>query len=322
MRGLSRQRRRLPSSNDSHSKKSFWTLSRVLIIIAIVAWILTIFILYRQRRWQGPEQRAVLVVQSVPDTVRLPLRLVVLKPGEKIYILNISPEQKIATPFKYGTYTSDALVGLTQMEEMEWSYLEYLIALEFGVAVEGIIWTDSPVTSRSELSALSLQAVLNRKSNTMPWWDRLTLWHRVQQTPSYQVESVDLGQYLISDTKLLDTTRYDRWAELYLQDSTIRGSGYSVAVQNGSGIEGYAGRVGRMLGLMGYDLRSIDTVGTSTLSEVIWSQSNRNEWESTRLQTLFSSFSQRIDPNTVEQARSRAVVRLGTDQTILFQPHH
>lgn len=320
MRGLSRQRRRLPASDDSPSKKGFWTLPRVLIAIAVLAWFLTIFILFRQRKWEGAEQRAVLLIQSVPGEVRQPLSIVVLKPGEKIYLLQVSPQQKIETPFNYGIYTSDALAGLTQLENLDWEYLEYTVALEFGVALDGVIWTDTPVTNRSELSSLSLQALLNRKANTLAWWDRMTLWRRVQQAPSYQVESIDLQQYLISGSQLLDTTRYDRWAELYLQDSTLRASGYSVAVQNGSGIEGYAGRVGRMLGLMGYDLRSIDTVGTSTISELLWAQEPKNEWASKRLGAILETFTQRVDANTAEQARSQAVVRLGTDQAILFRP--
>ncbi len=317
---LFRRTRRVPARSASATvSSSFWTLSRVFFIIVILAWALTIFILFRQRQWKGEEQRGVVIVQSVPDEVRQPLTLVILKPDQKVFLLPIPPEQKIETPFNYGVYTSDALGGLTQLEDLKWEFLLSTLSLEFGVGLDGIIWTDSPVTTLGDLRAVGLQAMLNRKATTLPWWDRMTLWRKLQQMPSYQIETEEIARYLQTETQMLDTNRYDRWAEFSLQDARIRESGFSVSVQNGSGIEGYAGRVGRMLGLMGYDLRSVETVGTNTISELLWAQDPGNGWSQRRLRELLPVFSSRTDSGTTEQARSQAVIRLGTDQVTLFQ---
>jgi len=290
------------------------------VAIALVAWVLTIFILFRQREWSGNQQRGIIVIESRPGEVRQPLTLVIMKPDNKVLLMPIPAQQKIETPFNYGTYSSDALVGLTQLEELDWEYLEYTLALEFGVALDGIVWSDTPVRSLGDLRSLGLQALLNRKANTLAWWDRATLWRWLQEVPSYQLETVDMSNYLIGDTNMLDTTRYDRWAELYLQDSAIRANGFSISVQNGSGIEGYASRVGRMVGLMGYDLRSIDTVGTSTISELLWAETlQRDNWSAQRLQSVLAPFRARVDQGANEQSRSQAIIRLGTDQATLFQ---
>lgn len=312
--------RRRSSAVPESSSRSFWTLSRVFLAIALLAWVLTIFILFRQSEWSGKQQRGVILIESRPDEVRQPLTLVIMKPDNKVFVMPIPAQQKIETPFNYGTYSSDALVGLTQLEQLDWEYLEYTLALEFGVALDGIIWTDTPASSVGELRSLGLQAVLNRKASTVSWWDRMTWWRWLQQVPTYQLETLDMSNYLIGDTNMLDTTRYDRWAELYLQDPDIRGNGFSVSVQNGSGIEGYASRVGRMVGLMGYDLRSIDTVGTSTISELLWAETlQRDNWSAQRLQEVLEPFRARVDQGANEQARSQAIIRLGTDQSTLFQ---
>jgi len=312
--------RRRSSAAPQPATGSFWTLSRVLVAIALVAWVLTIFILFRQREWSGNQQRGIIVIESRPDEVRQPVTLVIMKPDNKVLLMPIPAQQKIETPFNYGTYSSDALVGLTQLEELDWEYLEYTLALEFGVSLDGIVWTDTPVSSLGDLRSLGLQAMLNRRASTLSWWDRMTWWRWLQQVPSYQLETVNLSSYLVSETNMLDTTRYDRWAELYLQDPDIRGNGFSVSVQNGSGIEGYASRVGRMVGLMGYDLRSIDTVGTSTISELLWAEDLQSDnWSAQRLQSVLAPFRARVDQGANEQARSQAIIRLGTDQATLFQ---
>lgn len=283
-------------------------------IVFCLSLFLTIFILFRQRRWVGNHQRAVLVVHEGIDEVRQPLSIVVLKPDKKVQVLPIPPQQVIETPLDYGHYNSDALVGLTQLEHLRWDFLTYTVSLEYGVSIDGIIWTkQTELTQLSQVRKLALLALFNQRPNSLAFWDRLRLWQSLQQVPSYQFTLVDVSTYLDETTHQLDQTRYDRWAELYLQDAEIRGSDYSLVVQNATSVNGYATRVGRMLSLMGYYVRGLETVEEDS-GTTLFIEKGKSSWPSDHLQHFFDALPLKRDNNLTTEKRTNAVLRLGNDQ--------
>jgi len=137
----------------------------------------------------------------------------------------------------------------------------------------------------------------------------------LQQVPAYQFELVDVAQYLDEATHRLDQARYDRWAELYLQDAEVRGSDYSLVVQNATSVNGYATRVGRMLGLMGYYVRGVETVEDGNVDTSLFTQKeSAGTWPDNRLKTFFSALPQKRDDSLTQEKRTNAVLRLGDDQ--------
>lgn len=283
-------------------------------LVFFLSLVLAIFILFRQRRWEGNHQRAVLVVHQGQDEVRQALTIVVLKPEKKVQVLPIPARQVIETPLDYGSFNSDALVGLTQLEKLQWEFLTYTLSLEFGVGIDGIIWTkDEQINQLSQLKKLSIMSILNQRPTTMAFWDRLKLGQSLQRVPSYQFELVDVNIYLDESTNRLDKTRYDRWAELYLQDAEIRGSDFSLVVQNATSVNGYATRVGRMLGLMGYYVRGLETVEEDADTTLYITKGNL-VWPGDRLRNFFAALPQKRDDELPQEKRTNAVLRLGNDQ--------
>ncbi len=310
-----RRRRQPRGSTPAENQQSVW---RVFGLIFFLSTVLTGFLLFRERQWRGDHQRAVLVVHQVKDEVRQPLSLVVVKTENKVQVLPLPPQQVIQTPLDYGNYTSDALVGLTQLENLRWEFLTYAISLEYGVAIDGIVWTqEAELSSLSKVRKLAFFALVNNQPSTMVFWDRFKWWGWLQRVPSYQFELVDIHQYL-TDANRLDEPRYDRWAELYLQDASIRGSDYSLVVQNGTGVDGYAHRIGRMLGLMGFYVRGLETIDGLERSAVLL-EKGTTPWSGQRLESVFSFFTTKRDQALVEEKRTNAVLRVGSDQAQYFK---
>lgn len=301
-----------------HDEANFTGVWRMFGLVFLLSSLLTIFILWRQRQWRGDHQRAIVVVHQLEDEIRHPLSLVVFRPEDKVQILELPPHQLVETPLEYGTYTTDALVGFTQLEDLQWEYLQYTLSLEYGVALDGIVWsTQSELSQIDHVRRMALLSLINQCPSTLAFWDRMKMWLWAQRIPTYQLESTDLNQYLKDDNRL-DQTRYDRWAELYLQDVAIRSSDFSVAVHNGTSINGYAKRVARMLNLMGYYVRNVETVDAEDTSR-IWHDGNISSWPAQRLRNVTSVFSWKKDKQRVEEVRSEVLWLLGTDQRELFK---
>lgn len=315
--GKTTQRRSRSVNQDNWG--SVW---RVFIIVFLLSVLLTIFILFRQRQWRGQEQRSVIVAHlpEQENQVRQKLSVILFRPGEEIHVLQIPARLKIETPLEYGIYESDALVGLTQLEDLKWDYLRYSISLELGVAIDDVVWTSqSEITKINQLRRLAFWAFLNQRDSTMSLWDRGKMWWWSVRLPSYQLESTDLSKYLTS-TDELNEDSYDRWAQLYLQDSQIRASDFSVVVRNGSGINNYASRVARFLTLTGYYVRSVETVDQQEDQEetALFLQSRPDSWPAWRLLSLVDEFPWYKDKQLTQDNRAQAVWVIGTNERQLF----
>lgn len=304
------------NKRDDNSSQPIWRVFGLVIGLSIL---LATFLLFSQRQWKSDQLRSVVIIHSLGDEVRQPLTLVVVRPENKVQVIAIPPDQVIETPFGYGSYNSDALAGLTQLEHLKWSFMAYSLSLEYGAGIDGFIWAENnqSITQLGQIKGLVSRSLISQRPTTLVFWDRLTLWLKLQRVPAYQLEVVNIKPYLDKTNNRLDQSRYDRWAELYLQDQHIRESDYSVIVQNGSGIDGYAQRVGRMLRLIGYYVRGLETIETSQNSEIITDQTTG--WPLQRLESIMTVFSKRKDRQLLQEKRSNAIIRLGENQKDLLK---
>jgi hypothetical protein len=288
-------------------------------LTALLSLFLVVFLLYRQREWTLRGQRALVIVHEQKEGVRQKLTLVVVDPLQQdLRILPLPPQQYVITALtRYGAYQTDALAGLTLLENLDWRFLEQSLAREYGVVLDGVVWTDQQsITSQSDVRTLSWSGVLNQSKTTLAYWDRWTWWRLVGSVPQYQVELAPLQDWVDGDGRLRDTA-YESWAETKIQDEQVRQSGLTVVVQNGSEAQGEANRVARMLRLIGYAVRNIDTIDRQTNTKIVLG-SRREEkpeiaWAVTRLRDLYPHAEVIEDESAVQKARSDVLLILGQD---------
>ena len=264
-----------------------------------------------QRKWRGVGQRGVVIVHNSVDEVKKPLTLAVIEPSSgSLTLLPLGPEKSVSTALEHGLYPTQALVGLGQLEKLDWSFLLTTLSLEYGVVLDGVIWSsESQVVSVADVRDAAWTALRPGAQTTLPFWDRISFWLLAQRISDYRVNT-DFDPEWSSDI-------FDRWAGKELQDPQIRGSGLTLAIQNGSGIPGLATRFSRSLKLMGYDVRSVETVDTRKTSELVLGDVGKKNttqlWAQNRLRALFSELSVRNNPDLLTDTRSDGVVIFGTD---------
>jgi hypothetical protein len=258
------------------------------------------------------------------DVVRKPLTLITIDSlNNKVVMAPLPAAQRLPVALTYGSYTVDALVGLTQLEKLRWDFLRLSLSLELGVAVDDIIWTkQTTVTTLGQLQGLAAASLWRPPYTTMTFWDRFTLWRQLMLIPSYQVETVKMADYLQADSTL-DAAAWDRAQPRWWLDRTVRQSGLSIVVQNGSGVSGYANRLSRALGLMGFAIRQVENIPdepkTIILTKDRSSWNSAQQWAWSRLTTLLAPFPVRTDAAAADAQRVDMVIRLGKDQSRLFR---
>jgi hypothetical protein len=289
-------------------------------LTALLSLFLVVFLLYRQRDWTLRGQRALVIVHEQQEGVRQNLTLVVADPLQSdLRILPLPPEQYVVTALsRYGAYQTDALAGLTLLENLDWDFLQQSLAREYGVVVDGVVWTDQAnVTTQAEVRRLSWSGVFNQSATTLSYWDRWTWWRLVGSVPSYQVEIAPMKDWIDEEGRLRDTP-YEAWAETKIQDEQIRQSGLTVVVQNGTQLQGEANRVARMLRLIGYAVRNIDTVEKQESTKIVLGASREEQpeiaWALARLRDLYPRAEVVVDDAAVQKARSDIVLIMGQNQ--------
>lgn len=279
-----------------------------------------------QRRWKLAGQRAVLIVHDSVDEVRKPLSLAVVRPtSDELTLISIPPNQSINTLKNDVAYSSDALVGFTQLEGYSWQYLQYVAGLEYGVIIDGIVWSQQAPDqiTLDSVRKLAQQSLFRQTPTTLAYWDRFMWWRSLSQIPNYEVEQASEMQQFLTEEQALDTTKYQKQFFSQVQDVAIRNSGWSVAILNGSGIQGYASRVASALEMMGYEVRSVDTIESTEHSALVFAPQRADsfieeQWAQQRLRDFFHPFERREDEELTRRRRSNAVIILGTDQSTLW----
>ncbi len=272
---------------------------------------MAVFILFMQRRWRSAGQRAIIIVHDTVDEVRKPLTIVVLDPNApRLTILPLPPEKPILPLLNYGSYPSQGLVGLTQLEDLRWEFLTGSLALEYGAAVDGIIWSrQTKLLSRGELRSLIWQTIANRASTTLAYWDRWQLLAMVEAIPDYKLD--------LSWSAEASADDQEKWASRTIQDNQIRQSGIAVAVQNAAGIPGLATRFARMARIMGFDVRNIENGETQVKSQLLYKpeliENAAGQWALQRLEMATGYLNSKPDSNITQRLRSDLVIILGTD---------
>ncbi len=313
---------RLPAfaRRPSRGHEKGLTLWQSFFFTVLVSLFLVVFLLYRQREWEQRGQRAVLVVHEQEQGVRQRLTLVVADPIQSdIHILPLPEKQYVVTAIaRYGAYQTDALAGLTLLEGLDWEFLEQSLSREYGVVIDGIFWThESEIKSDAGVRGLAWQGILNRVNTTLSYWDRWTWWRLVRSVPSYQVELAKTEDWVDAEGRLR-TLAYESWAEKKIQDEQIRQSGIAVVVQNGSQIQGEANRVARMLRIVGYAVRNIDTIDPQENTKIVLSQTREEKseiaWAVSRLKELYPQATVEENTEVAQRARADIVLVIGKNQ--------
>lgn len=317
-------RPRLPASprspRDSRGSTRFGLVQSFGLTILLTV-ILVVFLLYRQKTWQFSGQRAVVIIQEEKDSVRRPITIAVVDPSASKLTLIPLPRQQYVSPSitSYGPYQTDALVGLTQLDSLKWEFLQQTLAWEYGVGVDGILWTNKEsVATLKDVRSIAQSGILNTTATTMKYWDRWQWQQMLSRVPEYQVETAPLAEWLEEDGTLKELS-YDGWAERTIQDTQVRQSAISVVVQNGSGVQGQANRVARALRLTGFGVRNIDTVGEQSNTKIVLSPSLKKDeasirWSIARIHSLFPYADVISEAEITERTRADIVVILGKDQ--------
>jgi hypothetical protein len=193
---------------------------------------------------------------------------------------------------------------------LRWEFVLNTLSLKYGIALDGIIWTKAAkVDSKGAVAGVALSALLRRSPTTLSFWDRGKLLAGVQAIPEYQVDR--------SFPTVASEEELDKWAGRAVQDTRIRSSGLTVAIQNASGVQGLAARLSRMLRLMGYDVRAIDTVPEQADSRLVFRPELDREasghWAKLRLLAAASYLTPQTDTVLPDKLRADLVVVIGTD---------
>lgn len=302
-------------------KKLSFSRLRSFLFTVLISVLLIVFVLFRQREWRQPGQRAVLIVQEGQDEVRRPLTIAISDPETpKLVLMPLPRNQYVAAAVaSYGTYQTDALVGLTQLEKLDWAFLKQTVTWEYGVVIDGVVWTKaSTVASLADVAKIAQAGIVNSLPTTLTYWDRWAWYQQLAKIPSYQGETVKLSDWLQPEGQLQELS-YDAWAERTIQDSQVRRANLSVVVQNASGVQGQASRVARALRLIGFGVRNIETLPEQSNTKILLSPDlKRTEpvvrWGEERLKRLFPYAGVEENSEITQRARADMVLLLGTDQ--------
>ncbi len=289
----------------------FWIF---LVSIGLFGWIL-----FRNRTWTEPEQRAVLLIHPEVDEVQTPLSLVLWRPDSQELLMIAVPEDLRFRASHNGEAYN--LSGLPRLAEIEsWSEQAMLreVSLQFGVVFDGSMTVDFPASQLSVeyVRREALMAFLGRQETKLGLWDRWTWWRLTLGADALRSQVIPFESAWKLPNGQLNTSTYDRFARLRLQDTTIRQSQWSIRVMNASGIAGDAARHARMLELIGYGVRSTDSQGDRVpsalrLQPALADDIPENMWASKRLQHLFSDWESRVDETLLETQRVQAEVLVG-----------
>lgn len=294
-------------------------------LILGVSLVLTTFVLFMQRRWRGSGQRAILIVHEGGDEVRRPLTLMVIDADEEQATLVPLPTNwKVPAAVQYGSYASDALVGLTQLEQLHWRFLLLTLGLDLGVTIDDIVWTSKPPPLQlTDVRAVVGSTLLNRSYTTLMYWDRWRLWWQLQRIAEYHVQTADMAAMISSETGELDSAALERSAARLWQDRQIRQSEASVVILNASGQTGLANRTARALELAGYYVRNVETAPEEERSTVYrTSEVDKDEskrWARQRLELFLEKFDAKVDQERTQRARADFVIVIGKDIATLYK---
>lgn len=284
--------------------------------IFVVATLLSVFVVLMQRRWTQGGQRAVLLIEPANADLRQRLSIVLTQPGQRqAVLLRLPPNQGVAT-FQQGQYESDALAGFIRLEKMDWAQLRLLVGLQYGVAVDDIVWVRDEVTTWPQVQAALTPLLWAQLPTTLTYADRWQLWWQVRRIPAGAVQVPDLSRWQL-ETGILDTSAYDRAVSRWLEDAQIRASGMTVAVENGTPLQGLGGRVARALTLLGFEVVAVDSVAPTEKSMLLRAEETSNaasRWGESRLRTLIPQLPKSTqDQAHIQLRRSDWVVVLGQD---------
>lgn len=290
------------------------------LLITILSVGLVFFVWFMQRQWRQPVQRSLLVVHTSEDPIRRPLTLLIATAdSSRLLIVPLPRDQQIPVMGTGTEYPSDAWVGVTELEKQPWSYLISNMGQTYGIQADGVVWTDQPYDNFefAQAKTLANKMLFNQVKTTVRQWDRWSWQKMVYSVPAYKAERrEDLNTFLNAE-KRMEINLSDRFLAQFFQDTTIRQNRVSVAVLNASGQQGRAQQIARMLELIGFEVRSVDTIEPQEQSKLLvhpdWIKKTDAQWPQERLHQIFSSYEITPDTDQTERRRTDVVVIVGRE---------
>lgn len=286
----------------------------VCLTLALWGWIL-----YRNRDWQKLGQRALILIHPATGEITTPLTVAVWHPDQReVLLLPLPDEMQFQASHNGERYSISSLPRLAEIEN--WSDVRWRreLSLQLGIIFDGSMWVSLPQDGfdLNELKQESWQALLGQRQSTLAPWDNLSWWQGMQQADDLRSQVFEFDRAWLGPDKTLNQSVYDRFARLRLQDETIRNSQWTLRVVNASGRSGEAGRQARMLELIGFGVRSVETQteqstsGVTTLPESDeFAQEER--WARVRFQQLYVDWEQQENQKLFEQQRVQGEVVVG-----------
>lgn len=293
------------------------------LILLIVA-SLTVWVLHRNRSWSTQGQRTLVLIHPATNAVETPLSLAIWRPEQReVLLLPLPPSLRFQSSHNGEVYALNTLPRLAEVEQWPESRWWREVSLQFGLVIDGVVQV---TFSSEELSFVSLerdswQAIWQDRS-TLQHWDRLTWWQGLRQADPRKVQVLSFESNWLGEENQLSHAHFDRFARLTLQDGQIRRSLISVQVVNASGVSGQANRQARMLEIMGFGVKSVETADisqneTSGLrlqsAQDTEKLSAESVWARKRLQQLYADWPQSEFQDLEFKERVQGAISIGRE---------
>jgi hypothetical protein len=215
-------------------------------------------------------------------------------------------------------YPINSLPRLAEIEEWPEARWRRELSLQLGVIFDGSMSVSLPQDGfdLNELKQESWFAMLSQRESSLVPWDRLSWWQGIQKADDLRSQVFEFDRAWLTPEKTLNQSVYDRFARLRLQDEAIRNSQWTLRVVNASGRSGEAGRQARMLELIGFGVRSVDTQSdlsesaVTTLPETPETVSDER-WARSRFKQLYADWQQQDGEKLFEEQRVQGQVVVG-----------
>jgi hypothetical protein len=294
----------------------------VFLFILLTTLGLTVWILHRQREWVDVGQRAMVIVHPATGEISTPLTIAVWHPETSEVLLLPLPESLMFRASHNGeSYPVSGLPRLAEIENWSTTRWQRELSLQLGVVFDGSLHVSSPQTDfdLDELEAQSLQALLGGRQTSLVMWDRWTWLQALQNADDLKSRVITFESGWLDGDKHLNEAVYDRFARLRLQDETLRNSQWTLRVVNASGIAGDASRQARMLELIGYGVRAVESQDEMSLSTVVTlprlaEDDAADVWARSRLQVLYADWFHEENDGLFEKQRVQGEVISGSEK--------
>ena len=331
---LSSVKQRREYAVHKNKKQSFRVILLFIVLIAGIA--LSLWLLFRQARWNGEEQLTLILASpsSTGNELLHSIQILVVRPKESTALLFPLPENLYIDVLKgYGLYKSSALFGLAEMEKLSEQFVRQSLAMSLGIDIQETILEQKSMKleSMGATRSLVMRSLIMQNRSTLQFIERYRLWRVLSKLRQDQLSMIDpfssslfLPIAAVGDGQALglDVLRFDALAFKLFANPSLRKEQISVTIVNTTYTTGMATKVARALSSMGVDIVHISSLAPPVPKTTLYIASQevaRSATAGTIQRTLnidSSSFEQHTQKT--EEFRADIVIFLGEDMVKLF----